>query len=98
MLKMMSRLGINRYMPGVEDDEVFISNIAVYEQYRGKGISTKLLNCAQEFAKENGYPKLSLYTEIDNFNAIKVYEKYGFKTDYTVKLPKNYHKHDCCYY
>ena len=43
IIKMLFRLKLNRYFPALEDDEFFISNLAVFEEARGKGIAIKLL-------------------------------------------------------
>jgi len=92
--KMVFRLRLNKYLPGTENDEFFISNLAVFEEYRGKGIAVKLLEKAEEMAKEKGLNKLSLYVETDNSHAKRVYEKFGFQEVKKVVLPKKYNKHN----
>jgi ribosomal protein S18 acetylase RimI-like enzyme len=92
LLKMLYRLKLNRHFPGTEDDELFISNIAIFEEYRGKGIATKLLDKAEEMAIEKGLNKLSLYVETDNLHAKRVYEKRGFKEVQKAVLPESYNK------
>ena len=77
-----------------ENDELFIANLAVFREYRGRGIAGKLLGRVQESAREKGLAKLSLYTEIDNDRAIGVYEKFGFKKDKKAVFPKKYHRHN----
>ena len=94
LLKMLYRLKLNRHFPGTEDDELFISNIAVFEEYRGKGIATKLLDKAEEIAIEKGLNKLSLYVETDNLHAKRVYEKRGFKEVKKAVLPESYNKYN----
>lgn len=90
------RLSFNRYLPGTEDDELFISNLAVFEEYRGQGIAVKLLEKAEEAAVEKGLKKLSLYVETDNAHAKRVYEKFGFKEVKKVILPPmNKHRNIC---
>ena len=74
-MKIMFRMGLNRYFPGTEHDELFISNIAVFEEYRGKGIGLTLLQKAEDITRENNLEKLSLYVEFDNVNAVRIYEK-----------------------
>jgi ribosomal protein S18 acetylase RimI-like enzyme len=94
LIKMMFRLKLNRYFPGTEDDELFISNLAIFEEYRGRGIATKLLGKAEEMAQEAGLNKLSLYVEIDNTHAKNVYEKIGYREVKKVVLPERYNKHN----
>ena len=93
-LKMVFRLRLNKYFPGTENNELFISNLAVFEEHRRKGIATKLLKKAEEIAIEKGLNKLSLYAEIENYHAIRVYEKFGFQEIKKVLLPKKYNKHN----
>ncbi|MFC2069602.1 GNAT family N-acetyltransferase [Chloroflexota bacterium] len=93
-IKMLFRLRLNTYLPGLENDEFFISNLAVFEEYRGKGIAVKLLEKAEEMAIEKGLNKLSLYMEIDNSQAERVYEKFGFREVKKVVLPEKYNKHN----
>jgi len=92
--KMLFRLSLNKYFPGTEHDEFFISNLAVFEEFRGKGIAVKLLQKAEEIALEKGLSKLSLYVEIDNSYAIRVYEKFGFHEVKKVVLPEKYNKYN----
>ena len=85
---------IQRFMSNLYDeDEYYISNLAVHENYRGRGIGVELLAKAEEIAKINGYKKLSLLVELDNSNAQRIYEKYGFKKTETISLPKKYYKY-----
>ena len=86
-LKMMFRLKLNKHFPKIKKDEIFISNLAVFEEYRGKGVAVKLLEKAEEMAMENGLNKLSLYTEIDNAHAKRIYKKFGFQEVKKVVLP-----------
>ena len=36
LLKMLYRLKLNRHFPGTKNDELFISNLAIFEEYRGR--------------------------------------------------------------
>ena len=92
--KIMLGMGLNRYFPGTSHDELFISNLAVLEEYRGKGIGFTLLQKAEDMALANNLRKLSLYVEIDNSNAIRIYEKYGFIKEKESILPEKYHRHN----
>lgn len=56
-----------------------IDAICVDEKNRENGIGTKLLKFAKEKAKENDCTDLDLTVNEENENAIKVYEKFGFK-------------------
>jgi diamine N-acetyltransferase len=59
---------------------IVIDNIVVDENYRNKGYGEKLLNYIIEYAKNENYNDIMLYVYRFNENAIKLYEKKGFKT------------------
>jgi ribosomal protein S18 acetylase RimI-like enzyme len=63
---MMTRFKLNSYFPKLENDELFISNLAVFDNFQKQGVAKRLLNAAEVLAKEKGLKKLSLYLEIDN--------------------------------
>ncbi len=60
-------------------DELYINTISVNPRFRGKGIGTQLLHYAEEIAKKEGIAKLSLNVEIGKEQAIRLYERVGFK-------------------
>lgn len=60
----------------------------VLPEYRGKGVSKKLLELAKEFAAENNFKEIYLGT-IDIYKAaIRFYEKYDFKEIDRKDLPE----------
>lgn len=65
----------------IKKDEYYISNIAVYPEFRGLGIGRKLLLFIENKAKENNLKKLSLDVEKENKNAIEIYKNFGFRID-----------------
>ena len=52
--------------------------ISLYEEYRGKGIGTKLMKSMLKLLKENGYKRTSLSVQKSNY-AVKMYKNIGFK-------------------
>lgn len=52
--------------------------ISLYEQFRGKGIGTKLMESMLQLLKDEGYKKTSLSVQRNNY-AVKMYQKAGFK-------------------
>lgn len=58
-----------------------IEAICVDEEKRGEGVGTELLEKTKEFGKENGCTDMYLTVNEENKNAIKVYEKFGFKVN-----------------
>ena len=66
-----------------------IEAICVDEKYRGNGIGTQLLEHLRNTGKEQGCTDMYLTVNQENENAIKVYEKFGFKVKniaYMMKL------------
>ena len=51
--------------------------ISLYEEYRGKGLGTKLMNSMLEMLKQKGYKKTSLSVQKDNY-AVNMYKNVGF--------------------
>lgn len=51
----------------------------VLKEFRGKGIGKKLSKTTLEFARENGYKKISTYIIADNETAVEFYESLGFE-------------------
>ena len=70
-------------------DRCEIEYIGVLEEYRNKKIGSKLM----EYLLKNN-SNISLEVDINNINAIKLYEKYGFKK---VSIRKNYYKNHDAY-
>ena len=69
-----------------------ISNLGVEEKYRNKGIGTELLNFIKNKAIENNCTDLYLTVNEENKNAIKLYEKFGFRIKniaYSMQIEKN---------
>ena len=60
------------------DDDTPSLAISLYKEYRGKGIGTKLILSMFNLLKDNGYNKISLSVQKDNY-AKKLYLNVGFK-------------------
>ena len=76
-------LGFIDYSKMYENME--INYIFVIEQYRNKGIASKLL---EYVINNNDFSNITLEVNINNTNAIKLYEKFNFKT---VSIRKGYY-------
>ena len=63
-----------------KENILYIDNIVVDENHQNKGYGEKLLDHIIEYAKEGKYNDIMLYVYSFNKNAIKLYEKKGFKT------------------
>ena len=73
-------------------DEGYITNIAVFPNFRKKGIATAMLKNCINLAKEKKLAFISLEVRESNKKAIGLYEKLGFKT---VGVRKNFYTNPC---
>ena len=62
-------------------DEGYITNVAVFPQYRRKGVAKALLDKVFEYAKEKRLSFVSLEVRPSNTAAVALYEKAGFKEE-----------------
>ncbi|MCJ1293775.1 N-alpha-acetyltransferase mak3 [Xylographa carneopallida] len=56
----------------------YIAMLAVKEEYRGKGVATKLVRMAIDAMIEKDADEIALETEVTNTAAMKLYERLGF--------------------
>lgn len=56
----------------------YINAVATFEEFRGKGIATRLLQEAENQAHQADCHTLSLIVASENTNAVKLYEQLGF--------------------
>jgi [ribosomal protein S18]-alanine N-acetyltransferase len=60
-------------------DEGYITNIAVFPQYRRKGIASMLLKALDEYAQKNDLSFITLEVRQSNEAAINLYESFNYK-------------------
>jgi len=70
-------------------DEGQITNVAVMPEFRQMGIGSLLMEKLIEAACEKEMTGITLEVKISNYNAQKLYTKYGFKPE---GFRKNYYK------
>jgi len=63
----------------VRKGEIYISNLATYPKFRGRGMASALIAKVEEEAKKSGGKYLSLDVEVENADAIKLYQRLGFR-------------------
>jgi ribosomal protein S18 acetylase RimI-like enzyme len=73
LLTMQSTIG------HIGKDEYYVSNVAVYPQFRGRGIGSLLMGRAREEAVRAGASAVVLDVETDNPAAQRLYERLGFR-------------------
>ncbi len=62
-------------------DEGYVTNVAVFPEFRNKGVASALLNRTFSLARDLGLAFISLEVRESNSTAISLYEKFGFKTE-----------------
>lgn len=70
-------------------DRVEIDYIYVLETFRNKKIGSLMMEYLINLCKQNNIYNITLEVNINNINAIKLYEKYNFKT---ISIRKGYYK------
>ncbi len=94
LLTMARRYRIGSRFPPLRDDELYIEALAVYPEFRGRGVSSALLKFAFEECARMKLPFVSLFAEINNDRAIAIYRGRGFEVEDTTVLPKRFRKHN----
>jgi ribosomal protein S18 acetylase RimI-like enzyme len=58
---------------------LYISSLALFEEFRGMGLGKKMLSIARDLARERNLDALSLLVFEQNTGAVKLYEREGFR-------------------
>lgn len=69
-----------------ENDEYFISNIAVFPEQQGQGLGQYMLHQIETKARIQGFSKVSLTVDIENERALSLYKRMGFNIMETVGI------------
>ena len=67
--------------------EVYIDELVVMEQHRGKGIGTELIKKVEDYYKDSGFNNMNTMT--NEFQAPQFYEKCGFELEFVRKNKDN---------
>lgn len=77
---------IRKYHPDIKitDDETdasefYLDSLGVLPEYRGHGISRKLIAAIEERARESGHHRIGLLVDFDNAGAERLYRSLGFR-------------------
>lgn len=63
----------------IKNVRIYLSRLIVKDTCRKRGIGTALCNYIFEYCKNLGYKEMTLGVNLDNYGAIKLYQKLGFK-------------------
>lgn len=66
---------------------LIMHRLAVHPQIQGKGIATKLIAFAEDYAKRNGYTSIRLDTYAMNTRALQIYPRLGYDHRGEVSYP-----------
>jgi GNAT superfamily N-acetyltransferase len=58
----------------------WLEDMVVRPEQRGKGLGSRLLQYAVHYAKANGFVRITLLTDRTNENAVRLYQRHGFRT------------------
>ena len=61
---------------------VFMDDLFVEPECRGHGIGQELINRVELFSQERNIPVVRWFTNVDNHDAMKMYDKVAFKTQW----------------
>ena len=61
-----------------EDNTYYVCGVALFPEYRGRGIGTRLMALAEEHARHKGLSKISLIVFEENTGASQLYERAGY--------------------
>ena len=63
----------------IDESTAELKALYLLSEYRGKGFGFQLLDKAMKFAKERGYQRIVLDSMSQYEDALRLYERYGFK-------------------
>ncbi len=58
---------------------LYLLDLEVRQEFRGRGIGSKLMEAVERYCREKGYPKVVLRVEVTNEDAMSWYESLGFR-------------------
>lgn len=61
----------------IDDGTYYIASLALYEEFRNKGLGTEIMTFTQEQAEKAGANKIELDAETYNVDAIRFYKRFG---------------------
>ncbi len=76
--KILSLLRALSIVDRAEDNEYYISNVAVYPEFRGANLGANLLLKTEEEAKSCGAENIALDVDVNNEGAIRLYDRLGY--------------------
>ena len=75
-------------MAGYEGHRGWINYLAVYPDYRKRGLGRKMMEAAEEYLNHFNCPKINLQVSVSNHESIEFYERIGYRTENIVNMGK----------
>ncbi len=89
LIKLIWRGMVLGHTKEAEKNEYLIAHVAVFKQFRRKGIARALLDKAVHSAMEASFSRVVLEVEIGNTAALLLYESYGFRKQLTTEFGRH---------
>ncbi len=67
------------YMYLEEPDSWYVCGVALYPEHRGQGLGTRLMQLANDQARQNGFEKVSLVAFAQNEGSVRLYQRLGYE-------------------
>jgi ribosomal protein S18 acetylase RimI-like enzyme len=85
-LTFFDKILLNRLLTSkISVNDLYVSNVCVDKESRGKGIGKFLLKNILDYAKREKCNRIIIDVSIDNIVAVGLYKKFGFKLNYKKK-------------
>ena len=62
-----------------DEDYIYLDDLSVAEEYRNRGIGTKLIHAAEKYAEEIGITRIVFHVEKANEPAYRLYSRLGYR-------------------
>ncbi|MDW7613879.1 GNAT family N-acetyltransferase [Peribacillus simplex] len=69
-----------------EMKDFYLDTLCVDPNFQGKGIGSELIQYVEGYAKQKGYPRVSLVVENENEGANRLYSRLGYKEMKTITI------------
>ena len=67
------------YMYLEEPHSWYVCGVALYPEHRGQGLGTRLMQLANDQARQNGFEKVSLVAFAQNEGSVRLYQMLGYE-------------------
>jgi len=78
---LLSFLRSEKVISNFSNKDCYLSNVAVYPEYRSLGLGSRLLGALEEEVRTVGKNRMVLHADVKNQKAIKLYERLGYKIE-----------------